>query len=69
MLTSGVRLTDGTIVIAGLGGTVLVSTDGGRSFTYSQQTIAPTLVDVAPGVRARLSGYDVQGADASTEAP
>jgi photosystem II stability/assembly factor-like uncharacterized protein len=32
MLTSGVRLVDGTIIIAGLGGTLLISYDGGVNF-------------------------------------
>ena len=32
----GVRLADGTIILTGLEGTLLVSKDGGRSFTYRQ---------------------------------
>ncbi|MGH8471647.1 MAG: WD40/YVTN/BNR-like repeat-containing protein [Gammaproteobacteria bacterium] len=32
-LTAGVRLSDGTLVLAGLGGVVLLSRDGGQSFT------------------------------------
>ena len=38
MLTDGIRLADGTIVIVGLGGTVLVSADGGQSFTSHAQS-------------------------------
>ncbi len=37
MLTNGVRLEDGTILISGLGGAVLVSKDGGHTFDLSQQ--------------------------------
>jgi len=37
MLTDGIRLADGTVVIVGLGGTVLVSEDGGRNFVYHAQ--------------------------------
>ena len=33
MLTSGCRLSNGAVVIAGLGGTVLVSSDNGKTFT------------------------------------
>ncbi len=36
MLTDAARLARGEIVIVGLGGTVLVSTDDGRSFTRYQ---------------------------------
>ena len=38
MLTAGVSLTDGTILIAGLSGTLLVSRDKGGTFTLRQQT-------------------------------
>ena len=38
MLNSGLRLPDGRIVVVGLAGTVLVSTDGGRAFTLRQQS-------------------------------
>ena len=37
MLAGGLRLNDGTIVIVGLGGTLLVSEDNGRSFALRQQ--------------------------------
>ena len=37
MLTDGLRLADGTILITGLGGTLLVSHDDGRSFTLQQE--------------------------------
>jgi photosystem II stability/assembly factor-like uncharacterized protein len=37
MLTTGVRLMDGSILIEGLGGAVLRSTDGGNSFELHQQ--------------------------------
>ena len=37
MLTDGVRLQDGTVVIAGLSGTLLVSRDGGLTFTLQQR--------------------------------
>ena len=37
MLTDGIRLDDGTVVIVGLGGTVLVSSDDGFSFRLHQQ--------------------------------
>ncbi|MGD9252599.1 MAG: YCF48-related protein [Holophagae bacterium] len=38
MLTDGVVLADGTVVIVGLGGTVLASSDGGRSFELYPQS-------------------------------
>ena len=38
MLTDGTRLPDGRIVITGLGGTLLVSKDGGRSFELQEQS-------------------------------
>ena len=37
MLTDGIRLPDGTVVIVGLGGAVLVSADGGNSFELHPQ--------------------------------
>jgi len=37
LLTNGISLSDGTVVIVGLGGAVLVSTDGGQSFDFHQQ--------------------------------
>ena len=37
MLTDGIRLTDGTIVISGLGGTLLTSSDGGSTFELLPQ--------------------------------
>ena len=37
LLTSALQLDDGTIVVAGLAGTVLVSSDGGRTFALHQQ--------------------------------
>jgi photosystem II stability/assembly factor-like uncharacterized protein len=37
MLTDGQRLGDGTVIITGLGGTVLTSEDDGRTFTLHQQ--------------------------------
>ncbi len=37
MLTDGIVLADGTVVIVGLGGTVLASSDGGRTFELHQQ--------------------------------
>jgi len=37
ILNDGIRLDDGTIIIAGLGGAVLFSSDGGRSFELHQQ--------------------------------
>ncbi len=37
MLTDGMQLEDGTIVVVGLAGTLLVSRDGGRTFTLHQQ--------------------------------
>ena len=36
MLTSGGRLSDGTVIVAGLGGTVLVSSDEGRTFSLKK---------------------------------
>jgi len=37
LLAGGTRLPDGTIVIGGLAGVVLVSQDGGRSFRVHQE--------------------------------
>ena len=37
MLTHGIRLADGTVVIAGLGGMLLTSSDGGSSFELHPQ--------------------------------
>jgi photosystem II stability/assembly factor-like uncharacterized protein len=37
LLTNGIRLADGTVVVVGLGGAVLISTDGGRTFSFHQQ--------------------------------
>jgi photosystem II stability/assembly factor-like uncharacterized protein len=37
MLTDGQRLADGTVVITGLGGTILTSSDGGQTFELHQQ--------------------------------
>ena len=39
------------------------------AFEYSRQSMSDKLINVAPGVRARLSGYTVHGAQASTNAP
>ena len=37
MLTDGLELEDGTIIVTGLGGAVLTSMDGGLSFQLHQQ--------------------------------
>ena len=37
MLTDGIRLADGGIVISGLGGTLLISSDGGSTFELLPQ--------------------------------
>ena len=37
MLTDSLRLSDGSIIVAGLDGTLLVSQDQGRNFTIRQQ--------------------------------
>jgi photosystem II stability/assembly factor-like uncharacterized protein len=37
MLTDGQQVADGTVVITGLGGTILTSSDGGQTFTLHQQ--------------------------------
>ena len=37
ILHSGLRLQEGAVLLAGLGGTLLLSRDGGHSFTLRQQ--------------------------------
>ena len=39
------------------------------AFGYSTQAIDSVTIDTAPGVRVRLSGYEIQGAEVSTDAP
>jgi photosystem II stability/assembly factor-like uncharacterized protein len=36
-LQAGLQLADGTLIIAGLGGTILVSKDGGKSFQMANR--------------------------------
>ena len=54
LLTDGLVLDDGTIVIVGLAGTVLVSTDGGRSFRLEQQADRQGLTTVLPDGNGQL---------------
>jgi len=49
LLAGGTRLADGTVVIAGLAGTVLTSRDGGRTFQRHQQSDRKGFAAVAPG--------------------
>jgi photosystem II stability/assembly factor-like uncharacterized protein len=55
MLNSGVRLPDGRIAIVGLGGVVLVSNDGGRTFALLQQQTRAGIQALTDGGGGRLT--------------
>ena len=48
LLAGGTRLADGTVVIVGLAGTVLVSDDGGETFRLHQEADRKGFAAVAP---------------------
>ena len=50
-------------------GTAAPGSTNVSAFEYSVQSITPEIVETAPGTRVRLSGYAVEGAESSTNAP
>ncbi len=63
MLTDGIVMSDGTIVIVGLAGKTLISRDGGRSFEISQQPDRggiSAVVEHDPGSLFLVGGFGVR---------
>jgi photosystem II stability/assembly factor-like uncharacterized protein len=48
LLTDGVQLADGTVIITGLAGALLISRDGGESFELAQQPDRQGLATALP---------------------
>ena len=63
MLTDAIRLADGRIVISGLGGTLLISSDGGSTFQLLPQLDRrgiSSLVEVGDGQLLMVGEFGVK---------